>query len=233
MDIILRRLRLLGIVVSILLIWNGVCDMIYGFSAQLNGNEYTSLAIWDVMRTAGGRPHWMIMMAQTAGWLYPFYALSYYPWWVGMKRAGFWLGTLPCLMLAYALFMIGGIQHAGWAFLTVLAQAKAAVGSTDPTFYAAAERLLVEHFVMGDLTALIAMYGGSILHAVGILSGKTLFPRWFIVFSPLSVLVLTFVIGGFLPAPLAGIVITPFGTWYMLFPLIASTIWLLKHAEVN
>jgi len=228
-----NHLRTLGISVSILLIWNGVCDMIYGFSSQLNGNEYTSLAIWDVMRTAGGRPHWMIMMAQTAGWLYPFYALSYYPWWVGMKRAGFWLGTLPCLMLAYALFMIGGIQHAGWAFLTVLAQAKAAVGSTDPTFYATAERFLVEHFVMGDLTALIAMYGGSILHAVGILSGKTLFPRWFIAFSPLAVLFYTFFIGSFLPAPLAGIVITPFGTWYMLFPLIASTIFLLKRADIN
>jgi hypothetical protein len=228
-----NRLRILGISVSILLLWNGVCDFIYGFSAQLNGSEYTSLAIWDVIRTAGGRPHWMIMMAQTAGWLYPFYALSYYPWWVGMKRAGFWLGTLPCLMLAYALFMIGGIQHAGWAFLTVLAQAKAAVGSTDPTFYAAAERLLVEHFVMGDLTALIAMYGGSIWHAVGILSGKTLFPRWFVAFSPLAVLFYTFFIGAFLPAPLAGIVITPFGTWYMLFPLIASTIFLLKRADIN
>jgi hypothetical protein len=129
-------------------------------------------------------------------------------------------------MLAYALFMIGGIQHAGWAFLTVLYQAKTLVGSSDPTFYATAQRLLVEHFVMGDLTALIAMYGGAVWHAVGILSGRTLFPRWFVVFSPLSVLFFTFFIGAFLPAPLAGIVITPFGTWYMLFPLIAATIFM-------
>jgi len=227
---ITRLLRSLGITVGILLIWNGVGDMIYGFSATLNGNEYTSLAIWDVMTSAGGRPHWMIMMAQTAGWLYPFYALSYLVWWFGMRKAGFWLSTLPCLMLAYALFMIGGIQHAGMAFLTVPFQAKTLVGSSDPAFYATVQRLLVEHYVMGDLTALIAMYGGAIWHAVAVLTGKTLFPRWFVVFSPFSVLFLTFFIGAFLPAPLAGLVITPFGTWYMLFPLIAATIFMWNRS---
>jgi len=72
-----RRLRLIGIAVSILILWNGVCDFIYAYSPKLSGLEYFSPAVWDTIRTAGHRPHWMVMMAQTAGWLYPFYALSY------------------------------------------------------------------------------------------------------------------------------------------------------------
>ncbi len=145
-----------------------------------------------------------------------------------MRPAGFWLAHVPCGLLAYAVLMIGGIQHCGWAFLSVLAQAKAAAGSTDPAFYATAERFLVEHFLMGDLTALIAFYAGSIWHAVGILSGRTAFPRWFVVLSPLGVLVITAILGLCLPAPLAGLVIAPFGTWFMLVPCLAATFWLRR-----
>lgn len=225
-----NRLRLVGITVSILLLWNGVCDFIYGYSPKLSGLQYFSPAAWEVIRTAGHRPHWMVMMAQTAGWLYPIYALLCYHWWVGMRRAGFWLALVPCAMLAYALLMIGGIQHAGWAFLSVLAQAKALVGSADNVFYAMANRLLVEHFIMGDLTAALALIIGAIWHAVGILSGRTLYPRWFVVFSPLGVLIITMVVGALLPAPFAGFSIPLFGTWFMLIPTIASTVWLWNRA---
>ena len=54
-----------------------------------------------------------------------------------------------------ASFMISIIRlwvlgHSSDAFrITVLAQAKAAVGSTDPTFYAEAQRLLVVGFLDG------------------------------------------------------------------------------------
>lgn len=228
-----HRLRLIGISVSILLLWNGVCDFIYGYSPKLSGLEYFSPAVWDTIRTAGNRPHWMVMMAQTAGWLYPLYALSYYHWWVGMRRAGFWLAHVPCGLLAYAVLMIGGIQHAGWAFLSVLAQAKAVVGCTDEAFYAMAERFLLEHFVMGDLTAVLAFNVGAIWHAVGILSGRTMYPRWFVVLSPFGVLTITMVLGACLPAPFAGLVIALFGTWFMLVPCLASTMWLWHRACEN
>jgi len=175
----------------------------------------------------------MVMMAQTAGWLYPLYALSYYHWWVGMRRAGFWLAYVPCGLLAYALLMIGGIQHAGWAFLSVLAQAKAVVGCTDEAFYAMANRFLVEHFVMGDLTAVLAFNVGAIWHAVGILSGRTVYPRWFVILSPFGVLTITMVLGACLPAPFAGLVIALFGTWFMLVPCLASTVWLWHRACVH
>lgn len=226
-----NRLRLIGVVVSILILWNGVCDYIYAYSPTLSGLDYFSPAAWEVISTAGNRPHWMIMMAQTAGWLYPIYALSYYHWWIGMRRAGFWLATVPCVILAYALLMIGGIQHAGFAFLSVLAQAKALVGSTDNTFYATANRLIVDHFFMGDLTAQLAFYIGSIWHGVGILSGRTLYPRWFIALSPFGVLVLTMVLGALLPAPFAGFAIGLYGTWFMLIPTVATTVWLWNRSE--
>lgn len=225
-----RHLRILGVSVSILILWNGVCDYIYGYSPRLSGFEYFSPAVWDTIRTAGHRPHWMVMLAQTAGWLYPFYALSYYHWWIGMRRAGFWLALVPCGMLAYALLMIGGIQHAGWAFLSVLAQAKAVVGSTDPAFYQTANRFIIEHFIMGDLTAVLALNVGSIWHAGGILSGRTMYPRWFVIMSPLGVLTLTMALGACLPAPFAGFLIALFGTWFMLIPCLASTVWLWNRA---
>ncbi len=63
----IRRLRHLGIAISVLLLWNGVCDLIYGYSPALGGAEYFSPAAWDVIRTAGGRPHWLVLAAQTAG----------------------------------------------------------------------------------------------------------------------------------------------------------------------
>lgn len=221
-----RNLRLLGIAISILILWNGVADLIYGYSPDLSGTGYFSPEVWEVIRTAGNRPHWMVMMAQTAGWLYPFYAFSFYLWWVGMRRAGFWLSLVPNGLLAYAVLMIGGTQHTGWAFLSVFAQAKALVGSTDAAFYATANRLLVEHFVMGDLTAVLALNIGLIWQTVGILSGRTMYPRWFVVLSPLGVFVITMVVGVLLPAPIAGVVLAPFGTWLILIPTVASTVWL-------
>jgi hypothetical protein len=225
------RLRLIGIGISILILWNGVCDYIYGYDPKLSGLGYFSPAVVPTILTADGRPHWMLLVAQTAGWLYPLYALTYYPWWIGMRRAGFWLGRLPILLLAYAVLMIGGIQHAGWAFLSVLEQAKAVAGSTDPKFFALANQYIIEHFIVGDLTAALALNVGAVLLAAGILSGMTIYPRWFVVVSPLGVLVVTVIIGALLPAPYAGLVIAPFGTWFLLIPNIAGAVWLWQHSD--
>ena len=226
-----KRLLTLGITVSILVLWNGVCDYIYVYSSQLSGADYSTSAVFKVILSADGRPHWMVMLAQTAGWLYPIYALAYYHWWIGMRRAGFWLARVPLVILAYAILMIGGIQHAGFAFLSVLEQAKEVVGCTDMKFFAQANKYIVEHFLWGDLTAISALIIGAIWHAVGILSGKTMYPRWFIVVSPLGVLLITNTIASFLPAPIAGFVAGPFGTYFMFIPIVASTIWLWKHHD--
>jgi len=226
-----RRLRNLGIIIAVLAVWNGVCDYIYGYSPELNGLAYFSARVFRVVQTAGGRPHWMLMLAQTAAWLYPIYALSYYHWWTGMRRAGFWLGWVPPMLLAYAVLMIGGIQHAGWAFLSVLEQAKAVVGSGDPKFFAQANNFIVQHFFMGDLSALIALYVGTVWHGVSILSGKTAYPRWFVLVSPLGMLSFTMLIGAVSPAPVAGFILALFGTWFLLFPTIASVIWLWRNPD--
>ena len=224
-----KRLLILGITVSILVLWNGVCDYIFAYSSQLSGAEYSSSAVYKLILSANGRPHWMVMLAQTAGWLYPIYALSYYHWWIGMRKAGIWLAQIPLIILAYAIIMIGGIQHAGFAFLSVLEQAKEVVGCTDEAFFSLANQYMIEHFIFGDLTAIIAFNVGTIWHAIGILSGKTMYPRWFLIVSPLGVLTITMMFGTFLPAPYAGFVLALFGTWFMLIPTVASTIWLWKH----
>jgi len=224
-------LKVLGIGGSILILWNGVCDLIYGYSPKLSGLGYFSPAVITTVLTADGRPHWVMLIAQTAGWLYPLFALTYFHWWIGMRRAGFWLGTLPILLLVYAVMMIGGIQHAGFAFLSVLEQAKAVAGSMDPRFFALANRYIIEHFFMGDLTAVLALDAGAILFAIGILSGKTIYPRWFVVVSPLGTLIITMAVGIFLPAPYAGYVLAPFGTWSMLVPNIAGTLWFWNHMD--
>lgn len=224
-------LKVLGIGGSILILWNGVCDLIYGYSPALSGLGYFSPAAVTTVLTADGRPHWVMLIGQTAGWLYPLFALTYFHWWIGMRCAGFWLGTLPILLLVYAVMMIGGIQHAGFAFLSVLEQAKAVTGSTDPAFFGLANRYIIEHFLMGDLTAALALDAGAILFAIGILSGKTIYPRLFVVMSPLGALIITIAAGIVLPAPYAGYVLAPFGTWFMLVPNIAGALWLWNHMD--
>ena len=228
-----RRLRRIGVCVSVLVLWNGVCDLIYGYSPELSGREYLSPAVLDTVLTAGHRSHGMVMLAQTAGWLYPIYALVFYHWWVGMRRAGFWLAHVPCGLLAYAVVMIGGIQHAGWAFLSVLGRARAAVGSADEAFYELADRYITEHFVVGDLTALIALSMGTVWHAFAVLTGKTNYPRWFVILAPLGAIVLTLAVGVCLPAPYAGFVIAPLGTWFLLVPCVASTVWLWNRSPAE
>jgi hypothetical protein len=224
-------LKVVGIGGSILILWNGVCDLIYGYSPTLSGTGYFSGSVITTVLTADGHPHWMVLIAQTAGWLYPLFALTYLHWWIGMRRAGFWLATLPILLLVYAVVMIGGIQHAGFAFLSVLEQAKAVVGNTDPEFFALANRYIIEHFFVGDLTAIVALGAGAFLFAIGILSGKTIYPRWFVVVSPLGTVIIAIMVGILLPAPFAGYVLAPFGTWLMLVPNIAGTIWLWNHTD--
>ncbi|WP_018248791.1 hypothetical protein [Orenia marismortui] len=221
-----KKLLYLGVALSILMLWNGGCDYIYGYSPDLSGFDYFTSKVINVVLTANGRPHWLIMLGQTAGWFYPLYSLTYYLWWIGMRKAGFWLGYIPVMLLAYAVLMIGGIQHAGWAFLSVLEQTKAVVGSPNSEFFLLANRYIVEHFVMGDITAIFALSIGSIWHAVATLSERTIFPRWFLVLSPLGVLIIASTIGLLLPAPFAGFVLALFGTWFMLIPNVAITIWL-------
>ena len=65
------------------MLWNGVCDFIFAYSPKLNGAQYSTMMFWDAVRTANGHPHWMVMLAQTAGWLYPIYALLHMNWPVG------------------------------------------------------------------------------------------------------------------------------------------------------
>ncbi len=54
------NLALVGIGLSILMLWNGVCDLIYGYSSELSGLDYFSSAVVPLIRTANGRPHWMV-----------------------------------------------------------------------------------------------------------------------------------------------------------------------------
>jgi len=91
-------------------------------------------------------------------------------------------------------------------------------------------RLRRTHFLIGDLTAILAFIVGAIWHAVGILSGRTMYPRWFVVVSPFGVLAITMGLGACLPAPFAGLLIALFGTWFMLVPCLASTVWLWNRA---
>lgn len=230
-DRLRRILRVIGIWGTILILWNLVADLIFGYSAAMPGIDYFAAPVVPLILSAGGRPHWMIMLAQTAGWLYPIYALTYIPWWLGARRAGFWFGTLPVMLLVYAILMIGGIQHAGFAFLSVLEQARAVAGSTDPAFFDLASRYIIEHFAVGDLTAAMALPAGASLLAIGILRGKTDFPRLFVLFSPLGVLILTLLFGLLLPAPFAGLVLAPFGTWFLLVPNIAAVLWMSSRLK--
>jgi len=229
--IFIRRIHILGIILPVLLLWNGVSDLLYAYSPVMSGQDYFSSRLWDVISTAGGRTHGMIMLAQTAGWFYPLLALIYYIWWIGMSKAGFWMSAVPTGLLAYATLMMSGTVRTGLAYLSVLSQAKAAVGSSDPVFYEMVNHYIIQHFIRANLTVVAALIIGAVWHCVAILSGRTLFPRWFVFFSPLPAAAVVSGLGVMLPAPAAGFVLAPLSTWFMLIPTLASTLWLWKRME--
>lgn len=211
-----------GTIVALLTLWNGVCDYIYAYSSEMSGLDYFSPMLFDLLFTANNRSHTLIMIAQTAGWLYPIYALSYFLWYAVIspsnKRVIF-----PLLLLSYAIIMIGGIQHAGFAFLSVVKQAELILSVNNNSFNNLVQQLINEHFLIGDLTAIFALFIGGIWLFLMILLKKTNLPSYASLYSPFGVYLIVFILGIISPAPIAGLFLGLFGTWMLLIPTIYIT----------
>ena len=104
-------------------LWNLVGDLIYT-PLNASGKEILSDRLPTLLHQTENS-HALILFAQTAGWMYPLWGyLTASQLHIGLKKAGFWWSTAACIAMVYAFCVIGGAQHSGWAFLTVLWQSE-------------------------------------------------------------------------------------------------------------
>lgn len=85
-----------------------------------------------------------------------------------------WLVWLAAALLAFAL-ICGGAYHAQYAYLSIIAKA----GHEDLYEEVSANIMLLMRL------ATTPMYAGFILFAIAIVLGQTVFPVWFVVFTPI------------------------------------------------
>lgn len=214
--------------------WNMLGDLVYS-DMTISGTELISLDLPDIVNR-NKNSHQLLLLAQTAGWMYPIWGvLTGWQLYLGLQPAGFYHSTLPCILFAYSFCVIGGAQHSGWAFLTVLWQSPYAEdcvsgGSTVcQHFLDDVQARIWRHFVMGDLPALLLFLSSLwILISVTMNRNKGILfsSPWFNLSNPLVTQMWVFGVVYFLPAPYAGMVGGPFGTWMVLTPNLACA-WCL------
>ena len=194
------------------------------------GNEYLSTKLPEIINN-NQNSHSSILFAQTAGWMYPIWgfvtSLQVY---LGLRGLGFWSSAAPCMLMAYAFCVVGGSQHASWAFLTVLQQSPL-VGHCGVDYLEDTQSRIWRHYIWGDLPGITSLMVSSAWIGIVVATQKSAFPRYFNLFNPLVTQSWVFALVYMLPAPWAGYVGGPFGTWIILGLNVATSYGLWDHFE--
>ena len=139
--------------------------------------------------------------------------------------------------MAYSFCVIGGAQHSGWAFLTVLWQSPFREDCLNDqlchSYYEDSQIRIWKHFVAGDLPALLLFASSAwIFLSVAVNQSKGIrFPLAFNLGNPLVPQVWVMGLAYLLPAPFAGLVGGPFGTWMVLTTNLACAYYLWDYED--
>ncbi len=152
----------------------------------------------------------------------PFWLLGFLPLYVALAPAGRWLSIPPVFFLGWLFSLFPG-YHGSYALYAAgfhaQRDAPAALSETVTTL---AERMHAYHdsliMVIGVLSVV-----GSVWLLVAIMSGRTLFPRWMVVLTPLIV-PLTQPLIEMLPAPFGGFIRPAWGTTLFTLLFLAATL---------
>jgi hypothetical protein len=132
-------------------------------------------------------PLWRLLLGHYLGVLMlPFYLIAVWHLYEGIKPSGPWLSIPVAALLGYAL-AAGGAFHGSFGVLALIAQA--GVGAAPETQAVLTNLLANAHQFIEPLQAVVflALYGGCVWLGAAILSGRTAYPRWFVVVNPLIV----------------------------------------------
>ncbi|CAB9504450.1 expressed unknown protein [Seminavis robusta] len=234
-----RQLIRQGFVVCMVCcLWNMIGDLIYA-PLYASGREILSPQL-PVYLHQTENSHELLLLAQTSGWMYPIWGwLTASQLYIGLKPSeSFWWSSAPCLAMAYAFCVIGGAQHSGWAFLTVLWQSEHREACLQNSkicqaYYEDSQIRIWKHFLMGDLPALW-LFASSAWVFVSVIVNQSKgisFPLWFNLCNPLATQVWVMGLTYFLDPPVAGLVGGPFGTWMILTTNLGCAYCLWNHGE--
>ncbi len=152
----------------------------------------------------------------------PFWLLGFLPLYVALAPAGRWLSALPVFFLGYVFTLFPG-YHGSYALYAAGFQAgRAAPPELSQVLGTLVERLHGYHDMMISLIGVFSVTG-SLLFLLAVLSGRTLFPRWIAVLTPI-VVPLTQPYIEMLPAPFGGIVRPAWGTLMFTMLFLAATV---------
>jgi len=237
-------------------LWNLYGDLYYldFYTANLSMDEFAmvrptmsksgNIFSFDV---ANYNPLWLYV-AQAGGWMYPIWAASTaLPLYVGLRDAGWWYSTVPCVLMVYGLCVIGGSLHSAFAFLTVLPGVyhqdssgidkweKLVASPAFASFLDTSQSRICQHIMVGCLPGYLAVNLASawIAYAVATKSKQAkLFPKWLNAFSPFVTMAWISAASYLLPELWDFYLVGCMGTWGVLVLNIGVT-YVLRSEKVE
>jgi hypothetical protein len=174
----LKLLRLAGIVGIITAIAMSIADISLLYSSA-GGYESDAMLLTV--------PMWRLLLGHYLGVLMlPFCLIALWHLYEGIKTGGPWI-SIPVVALLGYVVAAGGAFHGSIAVLALIAQARA--GSSPETQTVLTHLLANVHQFIEPLQAVVflALFMGSMWLGAAILSGRTAYPRWFVLANPVLV----------------------------------------------
>ncbi len=198
---------------------NAVSDYMLqgGFIARAAVNTYEHLpyAPYDLVA-------WGSIIGNAA---LPLWLLGFLPLYVALAPAGRWLSIPPVLCLGFLFSLFPGYHGSYALYAAGFQAAEANPPELSETLVTLVERLHAYHDMQINVIA-VASVSGSILFLVAVLSGRTHFPRWAVILTPI-ITPITQISVEMLPAPFGGFVRPPWGTvmFSLLFLMATIVTW--------
>ena len=202
---LLRRAGIVGIVTGVAL---SIADISLLYSPA-GGYESDAMLLTI--------PMWRLLLGHYLGVLMlPFFLIAVWHLYEGLKPGGAWLAIPVAALLGYGLAAAGAF-HGSFAVPALIAQAKS--GASPETRTVLTTLLENSHQFSEPLQAVVflAFFASSIWLGAAILSGRTAYPRWFVLINPM-------IIQGVL---IASYVLTPNLVSTLLLPAAASLSFLI------
>eukprot|EP01006_Ploeotia_vitrea_P058653 TRINITY_DN69916_c0_g1_i1.p1 TRINITY_DN69916_c0_g1~~TRINITY_DN69916_c0_g1_i1.p1 ORF type:complete len:257 (-),score=20.58 TRINITY_DN69916_c0_g1_i1:106-876(-) len=227
-------MRWMGLIGGLVfLLWNGAADIILG--AYIKGSPDGFLA---TVRQVPPFEQSALIFAQTSFYIYPVLSLSMWQFYKAMEHAGPWLSVPPAALCWYCLSIGGGGLHLPWPIISALSQAERQIGrnTTDKEFLEAAQSVIEHHMAVGVIPVFVFGAAACLWFIPAILSGKTYYPKWFVLCTPLPCAIIGNISANVLlpewPALVVGVT---GGTWQFAIPLLVSTalVWNMPVSPVG
>jgi hypothetical protein len=185
-----------------------------GLIARSAVNTYENLAF---------TPYDLVFLGSIIGNMaIPLWLLGFFPVYVALAPAGRWYAVPSVFFLGYAYALFPG-YHGAYALYAAGFQAeRGAPAALTETMTVLVERLHAYHGALLTAIGVVSVIG-SLWFIAAVLSGRTRFARWMVIFSPL-VVPLTQPLVEMLPAPYGGFIRPAWGTTIMTVFFLLATI---------